>query len=416
VRVAVIVRASRPNYKNVISDLLRSTSEFPSSVGHSLRLYISADDTLKLMGPYRLSTPVESKFEAVRYIFDDDRQVLVSKVVHEQLGSRRLGNLLFLNKPYSYQLNSALAYAIADSNDLALLFDDDQSFRIPVALRNSSVVWRYTDVIGSHIRALKNGAAVTTGPIVGSVSPIPESITATIPTSVRRRLGRLFEGAHEFVNENTFVNPRCVVPSSAEVSRMTFASLRKPIWVSPANMGVDLRHFLPPFFNPPGARGEDAFFALGLAPGASVVSVPAFIFHDPFLRYTEVHRGHFPTTLDPEPVTPASVNRLADALIGWLRYVPLFLLCKWKHKSGAYEAHLRRKQALVESLSPILASRLGSARLLEMASNLELYSSRVSTDYENWLAVNATWRERIIPWLWRERPCVGMPTSGGKEV
>lgn len=410
-KIAIIVRAGRLNYKNVVTDLIKSLQKFGHIGRHKFNLYISVDLSYEMRTlsreDFQLKEEIESKFESVRYIFDEDRQTILSTINTYGIASPKLAEILLLQKPYGYQINSALIYAISDRNEMALHFDDDQGFAVPIESSGASLKWIYMDVVGWHICGLQRGATVTTGPIAGSVSPIPQQIKTIIPERIRRELGKLFEHAHEFLDENSFLCPKYRILSNPEGEKYELVDVPKQRdyrWISPANMGINLQLPFPVFYNPKGARGEDAFFAMSLDPGDTLFQIPAYIFHDPFLSYPGIYENKFPKYLAAEPVSPKSINRFANAVLGWINYTPLFLRIRFCESPEYYKQVLKENHEIINGISTELTDRLRCSQFLEMSTCLDAYNQKVEIDYKNWLEVNSIWKEDILPWLHEDHP------------
>src|SRR5688500_9519032 len=186
-KIAIIIRAGRINYKNVVRDLVKSFQLFGHINRYKFNLYISVDDKMKSIeqNVFKLNKDIESVFESVKYIFNMDRKIILTSINDNSIAPRQLSKIILLREPYGYQINSAIIYAISENNELALHFDDDQSFCVPVE-DNGKLKWEYMDVIGWHIKGLESGAVITTGPIAGFVSAISPNIVNNLAESIRK--------------------------------------------------------------------------------------------------------------------------------------------------------------------------------------------------------------------------------------
>ncbi len=407
-KIAIILRAGRLNYVNIVSDLLKSLRKFGHTENYTINLYISFDEKIARTGS-RLDQAIESQFASVQYITDEDRQVIIEEINSVDLAPEHHAKLMFLQKPYGYQINSALFFAMAHGNDIALLFDDDQGFAAPVESSGTRLKWIYQDVVGWHIRCLQNGASITVGQVAGWRYPIPEQLTMVVPEPLRRELGRLFEYGTEMIDRDTFMFPEPRVLSQEEGRCDEWMPLPDHLghrWICPANMGINLLQPFPVFYNPEGARGEDAFFSMSIDTSAEVVEIPAFVFHDPFLRYPGIYVDQFPEKLNGERLTQEHINRFADVVLGWTRYMPLFMLCRLNGDYDLYHIEIRKRQKTIAKISYELSVHLNSSRLLEMADCLEVSHQRVERDYQHWIEVNSAWEGQIYPWLRGPHPAL----------
>ena len=98
-------------------------------------------------------------------------------------------------------------------------------------------------------------------------------------------------------------------------------------FISGANLCFNLKNYkkFPPFYNPPGARGEDTFMSTALT-DLEVVKVPCYTFHDGFSMYNNLLNGVLPVELKPiENTSNEILKRFVNASIGWVRYKPLLV-------------------------------------------------------------------------------------------
>lgn len=405
-KVAIIIRAGRFNYYNVIENLVKSLDKFGHFNKHEFNLYISADLNFenKILNrkDFKLKKNIESKFRSIRCIFDKNRQTKICAMNDKNVAPLRTLKNLLLQKPYGYQINSALIDAILEKNEFSLHFDDDIGFAVPIRSSQTSLKWIYMDVIGWHIKGLQRGATVTTGPIAGLRSPIPLQIKTVIPEWIRKRLGELFEQSTEFLDKNAFLYPKPKILLIGESKKNILVEVQKQRgyrWIYPSSMGINLQLPFPSFYNPAGARGEDAFFSMALNSQDIIFQIPAYIFHDPFLSYSEIYKNKYPKYLNSKPLSPEIINRFANAVLGWIRYMPLFLRIRFKNTPKYYEQVLKKNYKIINKISTELSACLQCNQFLKMFIALEEYHHKVEIDFENWIEANLIWKKSILPWL-----------------
>ena len=98
-------------------------------------------------------------------------------------------------------------------------------------------------------------------------------------------------------------------------------------FISGANLCINLTNPIRvfPFYNPPGARGEDTFLSTCLSE-RTVISVPCYTFHDGFSTYKRLLEGVLPTRLKFNRADNGQItDRFYKACIGWVRYKPLMM-------------------------------------------------------------------------------------------
>jgi hypothetical protein len=215
-----------------------------------------------------------------------------------------------------------------------LMFLDDDEY--PVAtMKNEygNLIWMGQSVLATHLK-YNPDADITHGHHCGYISPIPHILFNDVLTE---KIFKLFIEAisNEIVSwdvvkktiiENkgvTYANPdvinRSILEKVEEINGMKF--------ISGANLCFNLHNIknLPPFYNPPGARGEDTFMSTSLSM-MKVLKVPCYTFHDGFLNYKNILNGILPNVLEPVDASSAAiVKRFSNAAIGWIRYKPLMV-------------------------------------------------------------------------------------------
>jgi len=165
---------------------------------------------------------------------------------------------LVFGKGYASQRNIVLYTALKNHIDCLLYLDDDE---YPVAVMNNmgSVSWIGQHVLKTHLNYL----------------------------TVRHHL-RLSLWLH-------FADPDIL--NSGEVFEVEEVNHAK--FISGSNLCLHLKDpsRLFPFYNPPGARGEDTFLSTCLS-DRKVLKVPLYAFHNAFSTYNHVLMGVLPTVSD----------------------------------------------------------------------------------------------------------------------
>lgn len=403
--VAIVVRVGRPTARRVVSELADSLSRYGHfGSGVDFRLYLSVDsEKSDVISPdLILDSPLTQRFAAIRLLLYKEHKEMADRLAQLVGVSNQVAETIALRQPYSCQLNSALMWALAEDNDAALFFDDDVSFSVPVATANKDIAWRTMDVIGLHLRALRGGALVSTGRVVGFLSPIPPALTAHLSETTVQDLGSVFEDAHEFLTSESFGTPVWQVLTEAEAMDEEVRSAQAPRgyrWITPANLGIDLRGDFPVFFNPPGSRGEDAFFVMALRPWDTVSSVPGAVFHDPFLLLPDVHHTVVLKNLSSPALSTASIDRFVSAVFGWVAYIPLFLRIVRGTEGASLSTVLRAKERLIHRASEALNKDLEVSAFMRLPDHFRQYCDRVEHDYGAWREANAVWRTIVRPYL-----------------
>ena len=162
-------------------------------------------------------------------------------------------------------------FAKKENIDYLLFWDDDE---YPVACikdeENNKIIWKEQNNITKHLDYIKN-SDVTIGYHCGYISPIPY---VEINKDVNEEL---FKQYIEAIS-NEVVSWECIKQKFEKDNGITYANEDiangngayvqkdegKGNWVVGSTLCLNLRNIdkIPAFYNPEGARGEDAFFLL----------------------------------------------------------------------------------------------------------------------------------------------------------
>ncbi len=142
-------------------------------------------------------------------------------------------------------------------------------------------------------------------------------------------------------------------------------------FISGANLCINLadsrRIF--PFYNPPGARGEDTFLSTCLSE-RKVLRVPCYTFHDGFSTYNHLLEGVLPIRLKfIKAYNEQIITRFYKACIGWIRYKPsLLFITQPDHYEGKIE---EMREQLKETL-PKICTYFGQPDFINVLAELEI--------------------------------------------
>jgi hypothetical protein len=362
-----------------------------------LSLTIAYDPSFQGLSPLDFSLPgqVERRFPTVSYLGPGAWEQLAWMRRSFGLGEAGFA-ALFRPRGYAAQKNIALAHALLSGADALLFLDDDEYYAAPFPGGDGRLEWEEGDLLGPHLRGLE-GAAITYGVETGYTSPVPAHLGLYLCEGVRRRLGAALGLGSEFIGEETFVRLERLIRCG---DRGALAQLPGPVvrqrgvaLMTGGNIALDLeavRHGqIPPYFNPPDARGEDALLGAQLD-GVVCSQVPACIFHDPFQRHLGITRGEYPPCLDQIGVGPETLERFCRAYIGWLRYAPL-LLRLTTADDREREERMRQMQEALDGLGPAMAQGLGWEDFARGGEELQRYRGRVEQDWEELQQAREAW-------------------------
>ena len=165
-------------------------------------------------------------------------------------------------------------------------------------------------------------------------------------------------------------------------------------FISGANLCINLtdpqKTF--PFYNPPGARGEDTFLST-LLQERTVLKIPCYTFHDGFSSYQYLLEGSLPLQLKPITSEAAEINeRFLNACIGWIRYKPLLVYIIDKDN---YEQRMKAIRKALDATLPIISAFFTDDRFLDILTEFDRYVSGTENHYRLFQTVQNTWA-RIV--------------------
>ena len=318
--------------------------------------------------------------------------------------SRKEAKLVF-GTGYAGKRNAVLYGAVKNKLDYLLFLDDDE-YPMAVTKTRATVVWGGQRVIADHLDHIA-GADITNGHHCGYISPIPyisfndvlaesdfkqfiEAISNDIVTwdSISALMKN---GGVTYADTKILMSEESVeVPETNHAKFITGANLC-------LNLTQPGRIF--PFYNPPGARGEDTFLSTCLH-DRKVLRIPCYAFHDGFSTYSHLMDGVLPIrlkyiTADDEAV----VTRFYRACIGWIRYKPLFLYITQR---DGYEEKIRQMRENLKVTLPHICAYFGREDFMDIAIELDRYSRNVRTHYRQFIETQLAW-EKIIVFLQKEK-------------
>ena len=295
---------------------------------------------------------------------------------------------------YASGRNAVLYSAIKHNMDYLIFLDDDE---YPLAVTNTkkTAVWGGQHVLSTHLKYIKQ-ADITNGEHCGYISPIPfvefndtmteadfrafiEAISNDIVNwdSVKIVMNN---GGVTYADTNILVSDNAVeVPQTNGAKFITGANLC-------INLTDPARVF--PFYNPPGARGEDTFLSTCLS-DRKVLRVPCYTFHDGFSTYNHLLEGVLPVSLrfikaDDEKI----INRFYRACIGWIRYKPLLLYIT---QPDNYESKIKQMRKQLRVTLPKIAAYFKTPDFLKILPELEKYNKNVQKHYSDFRKTQAIW-------------------------
>ncbi|MCH4239648.1 MAG: hypothetical protein LKF71_05220 [Oscillospiraceae bacterium] len=299
---------------------------------------------------------------------------------------------------YAGKRNAVLFAAIENQMDYFLFLDDDE-YPMAVTKNHETCLWSGQHVFVSHLKEIVN-ADYTNGFHCGYISPIPQIQFNKVLDEENFKLfiEAISNDIINWTNIKTLMESGGVTYASTNVLTTNKAADVPLVggckFISGANLCINLKkpQKTLPFFNPPGARGEDAFLST-LLKDKTVRRIPCYTFHDGFSIYQHLLDGALPIHLSAITTDSANVNlRFLNACIGWVRYKPLLTYITTPEE---YEQRMKWIKSALNQTLPKLAEYFQDKRFFNIAVEFDKYSKNVKRHYNQFVLAQHTW-EKIM--------------------
>lgn len=399
INVGIGFATGRKNFKNVLHSYMYhlDESEMLKDKNIKLHLFVSYDLNYrgtKLEDYTSINPSILDRLESTYFIGDDDIDNVTNELVNSKIVNEADAHLCFGNG-YAVRRNIILYYALKNNMDYIIFMDDDE-YPMAVTANNGSTLWSGQHVIESHISALKF-SDVTNGYHCGYISPIPsiefDNILSedTFKTFIEALSNDVLNwdsmktimenGGVTYADKSVLINKK--VSLVEEVSGAKF--------ITGGNLGINLRDLAKvyPFYNPPGARGEDTFLSTCLT-NSTVKLIPTYTFHDGFSIYDNLLQGVLPTTL--KNINPLEsmevVNRFYKACLGWVRYKPLYMYITHR---DSYREIIDGMRSNLEKTLPQICAYFNMPEFNEILVELDKFDSQVENHFAEFERSKAIW-------------------------
>jgi len=393
INVGVGFVTGRKNFKNVVKTYVDNWNEsgLVNNKKYALHLFVAYDLKYKStkVSDYKITDEeILDMVDSAYYLGDSSITTEAQYLIEKKVINLNEAKLIF-GEGYAMKRNAVLYFALKNKMDYLIFLDDDE-YPIATIKINDSVVWKGQEVLSTHISNIKN-VDMTHGHHCGYISPIPhfdfndklsedefrifvESISNDIINwdSIKEKMndGGVTYADLDIINsENTEV--------VKEINGMKF--------ISGSNLGFNLKHIdkLFPFYNPPGARGEDTFLSTCISE-YNIRKIPCYTFHDGFSNYEHLLLGVLPNTLKAMKTDSSVINkRFLKACIGWIRYKPLLIYITERDN---YETEIIKMKENLSNVIPKICNYFGNEEFKNILDELEFYDTHVeqhSNDFEN---------------------------------
>ena len=392
----------RKHFKNVLTSYINNWIEHGLFLNKDIRLHLLVAYDLKYskteISDYKnidpeLAEMVHSiKFYGKSTIEEERKKLEDSGIINKEESE------LLFGEGYAKKRNAVIYFAKKNKMDRLIFIDDDE---YPIAtMKNeyNNLIWMGQSVIGTHLKYSAD-ADITHGHHCGYVSPIPfipfndvltENDFKSFIDAISNEIIS-WDTVKKTIIQNkgiTYANPdiinKSLVEEVKEINGMKF--------ISGANLCFNLKNItqLPPFYNPPGARGEDTFMSTSLSK-MKVLKVPVYTFHDGFLNYKNILKGVLPVTLLPvDSQSPVIIKRFINATIGWIRYKPLMVYITQPEQ---YEDIIREMRQHLQLTIPKLCAFFNTDQFEQILVEMEHYHKNVRKHFNAFEQTKKSWQK-----------------------
>jgi hypothetical protein len=398
IKVGIGFATGRESFQKVLRTYIHTWKEsgLVENKRISLNLFVAYDlnyHKTKTTDYTNIKPELAKQIDSCKFIGSTAIKEEIDYLIRENVISINETRMIF-GKGYAALRNAVLYNAIKQNMDYLVFLDDDE-YPMAVTKTRSTAIWGGQEVLTNHLKYITQ-ADITHGNHCGYLSPIPYMEFNDIMTEEDFR--SFIEAiSNDIVNWDTlktvmknggvtYADTKILTSDDAiEVQEINHAK-----FISGANLCINLtdsrRIF--PFYNPPGARGEDTFLSTCLSE-RKVLRVPCYAFHDGFSTYNDLLEGVLPIRLkfikaDTKQIT----TRFYKACIGWIRYKPLLLYIT---QPDSYEEKIEEMRQQLNETLPKICAYFGKPDFIKVLTELEKYHRNVEKHYHEFLETQRIW-------------------------
>lgn len=390
----------RKHFQNVLRSYINNWLEHGLIDERRIRLHLFVAYDLKyhstLVGDYKnIPAKLAEMVDSIHFYGADKIEQEAQKLIDAGIINSKEGGLIF-GEGYGKKRNAVMYFAIKHKMDRLVFIDDDE---YPIAtLKNEygKIIWMGQSVVGTHIKYSAD-ADITHGHHCGYISPIPLIRFDDIltETDFKQFIEAISNDiiSWEKIKRTVIQNQGVTYASSDIINKSLTGEVEEENgmkFISGANLCFNLKNFkkLPPFYNPPGARGEDTFMSTALTE-LKVIKVPCYTFHDGFMRYNNLLNGVLPVSFESiDSVSPSDLKRFTNATIGWIRYKPLLVYITQREK---YEATMAEIEENLKLTIPKLCKHFKTNDFEKVLHEFAYYRKNVSKHYSDFETSKKSW-------------------------
>jgi hypothetical protein len=398
IKVGIGFATGRESFQKVLRTYIHTWKEsgLVENKRISLNLFVAYDlnyHKTKITDYTNIQPELADQIDSSKFIGSTAIKEEIDYLIRENVIDINEGRMIF-GEGYAAMRNAVLYNAIKQNMDYLVFLDDDE-YPMAVTKTRNTAIWGGQEVLTNHLKYITQ-ADITHGNHCGYISPIPymEFNNTMTEADFRSFIEAI---SNDIINwdtlktvmENggvTYADTKILTSDDAiEVQEINHAK-----FISGANLGINLtdsrRIF--PFYNPPGARGEDTFLSTCLSE-RKVLRVPCYAFHDGFSTYNDLLEGVLPIRLKfIKADTKQIITRFYKACIGWIRYKPLLLYIT---QPDRYEEKIEEIREQLNETLPKICAYFGKPDFIKVLDELEEYHRNVEKHYREFLETQRIW-------------------------
>ncbi len=393
----------RKSFRKVLCSYINvwnaSKKEIPSDIAVKLYLFVCYDIKYRNNSSTdftNMPQDIVDAFERITFIGAKNRLRTIDELMRRKKFSEEEFRSVF-GTGYAGMRNIVLFSAIDQHMDYLLFLDDDE---YPMAVTNwhSFCLWSGQNVILSHLREIKK-ADYTNGYHCGYISPVPQIVFS--PPLTEEVFREFIEAiSNDIINWDS-IKALIATGGVTYASAETLMGATKDVpaagggrFISGGNLCINLKNpaVSLPFFNPPGARGEDTFLST-LLTDKTVKRIPCYTFHDGFSYYEKLLEGMLPVRLEKISADNAMVRkRFMNACVGWIRYKPLFVsLTDPVH----YERRMHDMETALRETLPCIQEYFQDENVETIMTEFEKYRQNVRKHEKMFSFTQKAWKNLV---------------------
>jgi len=395
----------RKHFKNVLKTYINNWLEYGINPDKNIQVHLFIAYDLKYQNTeiddYKNIDPLLKELVAsVTFIGENKIKDEMKFLVDADKISEEEAELIF-GDGYAKKRNAVLYFAQKQKMDKLIFLDDDEYPMAVFKEDNNFLSWRGQSIVGTHLK-YNDAADITHGYHCGYISPIPavqfndkldeKSFKLFIETISNDIIS--WQNVKQNILENNGVTyAKKAILEQKEADEVVEEKGMK--FISGANLCFNLKkgNKLPPFYNPPGARGEDTFMSTCLS-NLTVVKVPCYAFHDGFSTHNSLLNGVLPVRfISADTDSVGVVTRFVKAAIGWVRYKPLLLFITQRDK---YADMIEKMIENLKITLPKMSAYFGTEKFNQLITELNYYHRNVEKHYYSFQKTKEAWQKVLL--------------------